>query len=274
MNLRLPCMLLGAAAGALTGSTGNDRLMRGTLGASLGAAAGTLTQAVAGWLNKSKFDKQLRSAPDASDNDIRKLMSHFKDADLPVYVQTGGADVQNAFYSDAGAPSFLVAGDKPEWTELTTGRKYNDEQEPAVFVGKSYRKLPVIAHELGHAVDMKGRGGFMKRLPMLIGLASLAATGTAMYRSHRMLKNPSADYNPYITVGAALLGIAMSSIPSMITNSWERKASDIAQKRMSEYQRASTAAKSLDMLRRAYSTYDPVQLSAPDFGKGNYSQLA
>ena len=269
--------LLGALAGLGIGAADHglddDRVIGTTLqGGTMGAVAGTLAENLARVFRGMRLRKALVGIKGASQKDIKALAKAFRGLNVPIYQQTGGPAFDNACYAQNGTVPRGPWGEELEWRDVKTGKKADSSErrygQPAVFVGKSFNKLPVIAHELGHADDFSKKNWLGRNAGVLMtlgsGLGILCAALGAQDAAHREEVTP-------LNATAMAMGIPSMLVPAWWSRRLERKASDKAIQVLSGYApRKSESAKQL--LQKAYATYDPIQIfGQPDFGSGAYA---
>lgn len=268
-------LMLGAAAAAVGGitrkltgkasakSVANAALGSGVAGYNIGNVAESLA---AIWHGTKMRQAMSKAKPDSADK-VNALLSHPAFKDVPIYVQDGGRPIGNAFY----VPMMSSALKKMRWRNLRTGERVRDNnsiKEKSVYLGSGFNLLPVIAHELGHAHDLRNTGKFGAAAPALLGLATVAGTVTGIGA-----KVKAATAGTSQVPGNLLLamGAGTSSAAKSIVRRRERAASDIAIQALKSLGQDTTAAS--DMLQKAYATYEPIQLKKPDFGSGKYGKI-
>jgi hypothetical protein len=225
---------------------------------------------IANWFRARAFKKKLQAAKNSNLQELRRLIRLSNSAKVPVYIQSGGTPLGNAYYADFGVPT-VDWGPGITWKDALTGRSVRMPKDKAVFIGKGYNKLPVIAHELGHASDLNENTWSTKAGAALDVVQGLSLA-TAMLAAHPDAVDKGVSPLVGIIGGAGLL--AASTLSSMLSKRDERAASDRAIQSLRQLQKEKQLNKSLELLVSAYKTYDPLSIGTPDFGSNKYAKAA
>lgn len=239
-------------------------------GSVLGLKVGLAAEFLARLIRRKQMEKSLSGLPDTNKEQLKKVIKAFKGVNIPVYIQDSGTPYDNAFYIE-GSPQWGVFGERPTFKDAITGRKVTNPASAAIYVGKNFRKLPIVAHELGHATDFKDKSN-LERFSLGVG-RTVEAIGTGasvgLLVAGMMGNMEPEDVNKGLMVtGSAALGSSIFN--KFMTKRLERRASDKAIQVLKRLQRPKQLDQSKDALLAAYSTYDPIRLSDPDFGSGKY----
>lgn len=246
----------------------------GLLAASGGAAgwtAGGIIQTLASMIRQRKMRKVMESQKPGTRADIARLLNQKEFRNIPAYQQIGGKDMDNAYYADSA--SAMALADPAEWKDLRTGKAPREFKDKAIWIGKKFNHTPIVAHELGHAHDLRNTSRAAN-----IGLALLGMAGTAAAFGGGLATNKYAEERNFdAALGSAAVmaaGLGSVALTNHIVKKRERAASDIA---MQVLARMGNKGKKLEdadkLLQSAYATYDPIQFSQPEFGSGEYGQL-
>ena len=266
MDLPLLTALAGAAAGAsvpfVTREEAPDaeQIANNTfIGAVVGASGGRLISNAASWFKVKKLKKELGGLKDVNPSALKALAKASKRSDVPIYIQTGGKPIDNAFYQITANPAL----DSKDFKLLVKGRKDSSVRDAdTVVIGKNFRKLPVVAHELGHASDFNENKLSIgeKWLAPLGVLATAGAFWTARAMEPSLKKSLT-------LLAAATLGLGTSAYTTYKTRAREREASKRALEFIQRMKRtAKEQAQARQFLETAYSTYDPIRIgSKPPF---------
>lgn len=265
-------MLLGGAAGVGLGvNWKEDPLQYGAVGGLLGAKTGWLAEKVARWFRARRLMKHMSTIKDVNKKDMAKLIKAFGGR-IPVYVQSSGKDIENALYSEGGNPWRYFSGpDVPQFKDALTGKPVKNHADKAVYLGSSFKKLPVLAHELGHADD------FAQKSPAERGLATALAIGTAVGAGSSLallfagMGNPDLQRKMLpLQLGSAFTATAGIIGQGLLSKRNERRASDRAMQVLKRLQKGKSLDSSREALEKTYATYEPIQFGTPAFGSGEY----
>lgn len=275
MDVPLAISILGAGIGAGTGyaaagliRTRTPKSSSRTVGAATGGIAGALLGHSFGLgLNHFISEYRCRKLDDVRSHiqsgspiEQRSMKSVAKKApkNVTYYEQVGGG---RAF--DNGM--FVAAGGDPgidrdyEWRNIRTGKKEKpDLSKNNIFLGRDYRSVDVLAHEIGHAEDLNNgisperrkRRFFANKASALLPVAGIATLAL----SKGKLAIPAA------TLVAA--GLVAGAYSRELTREAERSASTNAVKYLQPLDRPEEDKElMLAGLEHAYRGYDPVQLN-------------
>ena len=204
-----------------------DKMLMIPAGLSMAALIPTI---LATHMAGKKMKKSLKSMPELKPAQVSSLLKEM-DVHLPVRQEK---KLDNAYYAKH---------------DPATGKE-------SVVYGEGFGKMPVIAHEGGHAKIQHGQAGKMHKLMQNMRFAPFAGALGA-YGLNRMM--PSLTENMHMTPtemgvmgGAAGLGLyGLTQIPVLIN---ERKATNIAKEFMAK-KKLDKSGKGSQALDNAYKTY-------------------
>ena len=269
MDLTLAGFLLGSAVGASFGEgplNSSHRLLTTMLGGAVGRFSGATVSMLASAYHKHKLNKLVESLPSASDKELKNLKGAFKADLVDIYKQPDEAErtFDNAAYYDDwntyGEPKQQVLGygefNKVAASNVSKKKGVRpDSEQPtgAILIGRDYAKLPLVAHELGHASpDDKP---WWEKLHMA-DVARTAAFGSSMAGLNFVWGKPGVAL-ALLTAGALAGGAA-----SAMERAEERRASRNAL-RVLKSVAPGQVDKAREALLQAYRTYDPVRFTDP-----------
>ena len=265
---------LGAGGGLLYAKNSSKPFGMSALnGALIGAGLGFKTEFISQAIRSLLFKRRLNQLKNNTNKDLQRVVKTFGDIKIPVYLQTAGTPFDNAMYIE-GQPQWMFMPDKPVFKNLLTGKRVNKTKDRAVYLGRNFRKLPILAHELGHASDFKDKPN-LERIALyagrgLSGVGLLASFGLlAAGASGKIAKDKLLPLLG-ISAGVSVLGNSMNK---SLTQRSERRASDAAIQVLNKIQKPDALTTSKDLLNSAYATYDPIMLHKPEFGLGEYYSL-
>ena len=273
MDTTLACALLGAAGGYLIDNQrGEASLADGypmTLRAfTTGAATGALADTLLATRNFTKLQDILKQSRKATPADVKKLQEAAKSEDTAVFLQgSSGDDLGNAFYTyseklpgvDTGTIYKRIGLAAANSKMQSAAKKAGDPD--TVVVGRGMDRLPVLAHELGHAADFKRNPpGFLERNAGRVANALMAVNlglGAAMWldkdRTRRKMYHTG-------LLGSLPLALLSRSVTRHYYNKREIQASKNAIKYINKIY-PEDVDKAAGALETAYSTYEPVRLT-------------
>lgn len=263
MNPTYIAGLGGALAGGALGSLSGD------IDVAAGSAlAGLATGSILGggvtvykqYQNRKKLEKELGDIKEADIATIKALRKASDRANVPIFIQTSGKPYANAHYQLEANP-FI----NPAEYKLVTQDKDRPNPTPndpdVIIIGKNYKKLPIIAHELGHAQDFKeNKPGFIEKWLPAVGLLA-TCMGTSFGKEFAVRGKFAAGAASVLAGGLAGLGTAWYG------DSKRKAREGVASKKALAYlallkQKAVEQAQARQLLETAYSTYDPIRMSS------------
>ena len=273
MDLSTATALLGAAAvGGLALYEGADSPFSvghaAFMGAAGGSALGINIENMARYFRLKSSNRTLESLPNARQANIKKLVKAFDMSKLPVFVQEEGTPWENAAYYDSGTPEEEVPDAK--WKNVLTGKRLRKFPNRAVYIGKKYNHIPVLAHELGHAVDFADKSEFDRSVAptmykaMMTGgafVGGLAGVGSSALRGFG--HDAESRVASIISMAGSAIGLLGAALYKARTKRLESTASRNALNILKGMQRKQTYEQSRDALTKAYRTYDPISVMDP-----------
>lgn len=249
--------------------TGTGLGLNAAVGGGVGYSIGELLQGAANLWRRRQMDKTMEAMKPGTKAEIRKILNQPEFRHIPAYQQVDGDSIDNAYYADGSLP----LADTENWRDIRTGKTPDEFQDRAIYIGKGFNHVPIVAHELGHAHDLRNTSRGAN-----IGLALLYAAGMGASFGGGLLMNQGVQEKNWDSakVGAVIMaaGLGGLGLSRYITNKRERAASDIA---IQTLERMRVGRKKLDdankLLQSAYATYDPIQFSEPEFGSARYGKL-
>lgn len=270
MDLTLAGFLLGSAVGASFGEgplNSRNRLLTTMLGGAVGRFSGATVSMLASAYHKHKLNKLVESLPSASNKELKNLKGAFKADLVDIYKQPDEAKrtFDNASYYDSlntsGAPKQKVFG-YGEFNKVAASNVYKkkdirpDSEQPidgALLIGRDYAKLPIVAHELGHA-SLDDKPWWARQHASTA--ANAISFGSSIAGLHFIGKKPGVAL-ALLTAGALAGGASRA-----MELAEERRASRNAL-RVLKSVAPGQVDKARKALLRAYRTYDPVRFTDP-----------
>jgi len=269
LDTTFACALLGAGVGALTGNS-DERGKTTLAGAVSGAALGAKIKFLGQLYRSMRFRFALNGHKHALNSDMRKIIKAYGKLGIPVYQQIGGSSIGNAMYME-GKPGWAGRKGGPVFMDVLTKKVVTDPAEKAIYLGSNFDKLPVLAHELGHAQDYKEMSGLSRNLRRGANIAAIGGfAGSIGIIIASLLGKMDKDVAENALLGTSSVAWGGSMLRHYLSRRDERRASDRAIQVLQKVQKPKQLESSKRLLERAYATYDPIRFDMPDFGSGEY----
>lgn len=223
-------------------------------GGVLGMAAGKLLFSVLEAKKQLDFHKKIMEFPDATSEQVKDIIDKYRretGVKAPAFLQTEGPDFRNAIYLK---PPLLHYAPAFKFVDLVTGKRPGRSQVGApdgVFIGRNFKKIPVILHEFGHAKD------YMTDHKVREGIKNFAVPAGKLTGAVLLAGGLMAGSAPTMALGAGafLLG---AGLKREAIKQGERVATNNALSFLEHNSSSDEYAKAKDLLTAAYRTYNPI----------------